>query len=188
MTVPTPPVEIIDPRIPGPFDRCICCFEPPSGGTYCLNCGLDGWYLDVLDKKLKGKRCAYHPERPAQAFCVICGEPICTSCEVRRGRSLLGGFETPQCRYCLDTIARLKKNFAELLKRNQTCAKHPSQPAELSCVGCGLLHCDCCLYYVVKGIFRKQIVKGPYCLPCFRRKIYRASWISAYEARHRQMI
>src|SRR5215813_15365489 len=119
MTVPTPLIKIIDPRIPGPFGRCLRCFEPASRGTYCLNCGQRRSYLDVRDEKLKGKRCAYHPECLAQAFCVICGEPICTSCEVRRGVSLLGGFETPQCRFCLDTIARLEKNFTERLKRNQ---------------------------------------------------------------------
>jgi hypothetical protein len=191
MTMTPPPVEIIDPSIPGPFDRCLCCFEPATGATYCPNCGRHSGWLDVRDKKLNGKSCAYHPERPAQAFCVICGEPICASCEVRRGFSSLSLIETPQCRRCLDTIARLERNFAERLGRNQVCAKHPSQPAQLSCAGCGLPHCDCCLYYVLKGIFRTKVAQGPYCLPCFRLKTDSPSktpWISAYVARNRQMI
>jgi hypothetical protein len=186
----SPPVEIIDPRIPGPFDRCLCCFSPGlDGARYCPNCGQQRGWLDVGDEKLNGKRCVYHSERSAHAFCAICGNPICTECEARRGYAMFFLMETPQCHHCLDTIARLERDYAERLRRSQVRAKHPSQRAQLSCISCELLHCDCCLYYVTKGIFRIQTAKGPYCLGCFRRKTERSSrWISAYAARLRKMI
>jgi len=187
--MPTPPVEIIDPRIPGSFGRCFSCFGPKTGGVYCRTCGHQSGWLDVRNEELNGKRCAYHPERSAQAFCVLCGEPICTACEARRGYSSLSLIETPQCHHCLDTIARLERNFAERLRQRQVCAKHPSQRAQLACISCELLHCDCCLYYVTKGILRTQIAKGPFCLACFRLKTDTISrWISAYDARLRKMI
>src|ERR1700674_3611433 len=96
----SPPVEILNPTVVGLFGRCIRCFEPIGGGTFCPNCGNSRSFLDIRDELL-GKRCAYHRDRSAQAFCVYCGEPICTSCEGTRGFSILGCFETPQCRHCL---------------------------------------------------------------------------------------
>lgn len=96
--------------------------------------------------------------------------------------SFLGGFATPQCRNCLETMDRIEKEFLARLDRDRICAKHPNERARLRCKSCGLFHCDYCLYFVTKGILRKKIADGPYCLGCFRRKIEGATrrrWVSA---------
>jgi hypothetical protein len=56
-----------------------------------------------------------------------------------------GAFETPQCRDCLETMARLEKKFIKRLVRDRVCAKHRLESACLLCKSCGLLHCDCSL-------------------------------------------
>lgn len=119
--------------------------------------------------------CAYHQERTAHAYCACCAKPICPACERRRGMSFLGGFETPQCRNCLETIARIEKEFLARLDRDHSCAKHPNERARLRFKSCRLFHCDYCLYFVTKGIFRAsasrskvQIAGAGYQCPRFR--------------------
>jgi hypothetical protein len=157
---------------------------------YCLNCGKSIGVFDMRDQPEPG-RCVYHSDRKAKAYCACCANPICAGCEGRRGFSFFGHFDTPHCRHCLETMSQIEGDFLARLDRHKICAKHPDQPARFRCKVCGLLHCDYCLYFVTKGIFRIGIARGPYCLTCFRMETLdggRRRWISLYRARLEKMV
>ncbi len=169
----TPDVAETRPRVwdahaIGPLDRCSTCFTPKedrSGVAFCSRCGhIDSDFGPVFveDEELQQARCHLHPLEPAVGYCCLCAEPICKTCEAKRGSSYFPPGPLLYCRQCLARSNELKETYLTDIEARQVCGKHPRVIAEYRCRKCNLPLCASCSY------FEGRSFVGPYCLPCFR--------------------
>jgi len=162
-----------DPNQIGPVDCCIRCFTPRSedtGYAFCLTCGRQGSLFAVPDVAPSDARCSLHRESPAIGYCCLCGRCICESCTQMIGTSLttLVPATLKYCVSCRQREAEIQAGFFSELKSSGACGKHRTTKADSVCVKCSLPLCRACAYFKVKGILRRTIGEGPYCLACFR--------------------
>ena len=182
---------VFDPKTVGPLGVCFRCFTPHSPDFgFCLKCGQIHAHITNFERP-EGFACANHKSERASAFCAGCGQPICSHCCTDPCVSLTTGMSVCHCQSCLMEMKALEGGFLQSVKKQNICVKHPSHEARMSCKSCALPHCDACLYYKVGGFFKKRIVDGPYCLPCFRVATLsggRDKWMSAIDPRSRGWI
>ena len=171
-----------DPNEVGPFDKCIKCFTPYNNDfAFCSFCGHVSTVFDT-PRDATGEKCHKHKRVQAIGFCCLCAEPICDDCKEKEHYSIAGGFrDLYYCRSCVRKAEDIKNEFKNKTKEQRLCAKHHDSKASFECVECGLSICSKCAYFTNKGLFRKKLGDGPYCLACFRSatiKGGRSGWIS----------
>jgi hypothetical protein len=52
-------------------------------------CGVCGVLIDMSEEKTFNIECETHPNHRAIGFCVICGRPVCSECEVKSAGKIL---------------------------------------------------------------------------------------------------
>ena len=66
----------------------------------------------VIDFRVRGHKCAYHPDEQAVAFCDYCRKPICRKCAKKgRGRGMRA-YCSPECREA-DEVRRRERAVRE---------------------------------------------------------------------------
>jgi hypothetical protein len=156
-----------DPNVPGPLDRCLRCWTPAEQDrAYCLTCGrVSLVFSNQADAK---ESCYAHSDRAARRFCCLCARPVCAECNAEETYSVASGISLWHCRECRAECHGLENEFFATIQRSGTCAKHSDLSAVVDCKVCGLPICLSCTYFTVKGILRRTIADGPFCLSCFR--------------------
>src|SRR5207249_3312389 len=106
------------------------------------------------------------------------------------GNPLATIFPVLFCVHCRNKEAEIESSYFYFLKKNKCCAKHRDRKAEYQCKKCLLTLCPVCTYFKLKGLFRKRLGDGPYCLVCFRLTFSghdRKRWISGYDIIKKQI-
>jgi len=176
-----------DPNVIGPLDRCLRCWTPVrEAPAYCQFCGKTaGVFNTDAEDSPTNESCFYHNGRSATCFCCVCAEPICSECKANKTTPFsLMLAEVWHCRTCVDSAARLEKEYFERIERDGCCSKHVDVIASFHCKKCDLPLCLSCSYFSSVGIFRKRIGDGPFCIGCLRTAFMgseRKKWFSGHD-------
>jgi len=175
--------DVWNPEKVGPADKCLVCFTPnPTDQSFCSKCGKEIFHFD--DKlENESDNCFYHSSSQAIANCSGCLKPICESCLAEkyvRFSFIYGSYNQVYCKHCIEKIESIKQDFNNHMN-NGFCSKHHNQRSTFRCKECNITLCDYCSYFHYKGILRKKIDDGPFCLVCYRIAFMynnRKNWIS----------
>jgi len=173
-----------DPTVIGPLDRCLRCWTPVSTDRgYCRTCGKTTLVFST-PVDAQGQACFRHADRVASRFCCLCSRPICEECKAKETFPMTTVASLWHCRECVAESSGLESEFFATLKRAGSCAKDGDTPAAFSCKTCSLPLCLSCAYFTAKGLFRKRVDDGPFCLACFRMATLlrsRQHWFSGHD-------
>jgi hypothetical protein len=178
-------IKIYDPSKAGPFGLCYRCFTAYSDEFgFCLVCGYMTHHFADSDEH-EGRTCVNHTSTQANACCCLCGKPICVACLEREGYSISAASCLPCCRGCCQLASETERKYRATLAAQNCCSKHMNVKARFACQKCSMPLCEFCAYFKRRGVLRKKLGEGPYCLACFRHMTVdggRSRWVSGFDA------
>lgn len=152
------------------MDECYRCgAEYPESRTYCSRCGRIRGFFEV-PLSMNEETCVYHTGILATSYCVLCARPICGTCLLRKGVSLLSSLPTPQCRECVTASENLEAEYFADLRAQGKCINHPIALASVACSNCDAKYCLDCLFFAGLWYMPWRLHVGPLCLQCLDRQ------------------
>jgi hypothetical protein len=173
-----------DPNVVGPVDRCLRCWTPIAQDlAYCATCGHATLVFHSLPLE-DGEPCSVHNDRAAEWTCCLCERPICRECCALETHPFTTVGPLWHCQHCIDAAKAIEAKYFRTLAERNCCSKHTDLPTAFTCKRCGLPLCLSCAYFTAKGLFKKRVNDGPYCLGCFRMATVgreRGVWFSGHD-------